>query len=75
MFLKLGDDRGWVFERHPKTGIPLVTRAEGEYNSEPFRCTYKAEQVGSICYCSCATVTNLINIIDYRTGHIFRPEF
>lgn len=44
-FLKLADDRGWVFERHPKTNVPLVANAEGDYQKADFKCTYKSEFV------------------------------
>ena len=30
-FLRIADDRGWVFEKHPKANYSLLTRCQGNY--------------------------------------------
>ena len=47
-FLKLADDRGWVFERHPKTRGHLFAPVEGDYKTQDFQCTYKTDKVCSV---------------------------
>ena len=44
-FLRLADDRGWIFERHPKTGVNLIVPATGHYEIKPMQCRYTNQEV------------------------------
>jgi hypothetical protein len=50
-FLKLADDRGWIFERHPKTRGHLIVPVGGQYETQDFHCTYKADKGPDLDVC------------------------